>query len=130
MSVLIVVAISLFCGLVLAGPGLSLFSLWRAHSLVRSLQQGAKERDADNKELEQRLSLLSSRMQELERAPAPVSAPAPAMLRTGMNLNKRSQALRMARQGERSEQIASTLELPRQEVELLIKVHRIVMSNM
>jgi hypothetical protein len=33
------------------------------------------------------------------------------------------------RQGERPEQIASTLEVPRQEIELLIKVHQIVMSN-
>jgi hypothetical protein len=46
-----------------------------------------------------------------------------------MNLNRRSQALRLHRQGERPEQIASTLEVPRQEIELLIKVHQIVMSN-
>jgi hypothetical protein len=35
----------------------------------------------------------------------------------------------MHRRGEGVEQIASALELPRQEVDLLLKVHRIVLSS-
>jgi hypothetical protein len=35
----------------------------------------------------------------------------------------------MHRRGEAPDQIASTLEMPRQEVDLLLKVHRIVLSN-
>jgi hypothetical protein len=51
------------------------------------------------------------------------------MPKAGFNLSKRSQALRMHRRGEAPGHIASTLELPRQEVELLLKVHRIVIQN-
>jgi hypothetical protein len=47
----------------------------------------------------------------------------------GLNLSKRSHALRMFRHGESPDQIASALKVPRQEVELLIKVHRIVISG-
>jgi hypothetical protein len=35
----------------------------------------------------------------------------------------------MHRQGEASDQIAEALALPRQEIDLLLKVHRIVVSN-
>jgi len=49
--------------------------------------------------------------------------------RSGFNLGKRTQALRLHRQGESAEKIAASLELPRQEVELLLKVHRIVLKN-
>jgi len=45
-----------------------------------------------------------------------------------MNLNKRSEALRLSRRGETSERIASALQLPRNEVELLLKVHRTVID--
>jgi hypothetical protein len=44
-------------------------------------------------------------------------------------MSKRSQALRMHRQGERADQIAENLSLPRQEVDLLLKVHRIVIAS-
>lgn len=49
--------------------------------------------------------------------------------RTGLNLTKRAQALRMYRRGDPPDQIAAFLELPLQEVDLLLKVHRIVLSN-
>lgn len=48
-----------------------------------------------------------------------VSAPKP-----GMNMTRRSQVLRMHRRGERPEQIAAALNLPLNEVELLLKVHQ------
>lgn len=54
-----------------------------------------------------------------EQAP-PVHVPAGA----SVNLTKRSQALRMYRRGELSEQISATLQMPRNEVELLLKVHK------
>jgi hypothetical protein len=51
------------------------------------------------------------------------------MPRPGLNLNKRSQALRLHRRGDPAEQIATALELPLQEVQLLLKVQRIVLSS-
>jgi hypothetical protein len=125
---LAVVALGLFCGFVLATTGLCLFLLWRAHALLRTLGVRAKQREDDNRHLTERVESLISRVHELECAPAAANT-VPAVPRAGMNLNKRSQVLRLHRQGERPDQIAGALELPRQEVELLIKVHRIVMAN-
>ena len=55
------------------------------------------------------------------RGPAPLD---------GLNLTKRAQVLRMHRRGDPPERIASLLEVPRQEVDLLIKVHRIIISQL
>lgn len=46
--------------------------------------------------------------------------------RSGMNLTRRTQAMRMLRRGEGVETIAAALGLPRKEVELLVKVQRIL----
>ena len=46
-----------------------------------------------------------------------------------MNLSKRSQVLRMGRRGDTPEQVAAALAVPLQEVDLLVKVHRIVLSH-
>jgi DNA-binding NarL/FixJ family response regulator len=46
-----------------------------------------------------------------------------------VNLSKRSLALRMYRRGETSEQIASALNVPRNEVELLLKVQKTVLEE-
>jgi DNA-binding NarL/FixJ family response regulator len=112
----------------LGAATLSLFALWRAHAMVRDVDERARRREEEKHELEERMESLAGRLQELERCPAP-PPPVQGHPRLGMNLNKRSQALRLHRQGESSEQIAASLELPRQEVELLLKVHRIVLAN-
>jgi septal ring factor EnvC (AmiA/AmiB activator) len=52
-----------------------------------------------------------------------------AKSRTALNLTKRAQALRMHRRGDPPDQIAALLELPLQEVVLLLKVQSIVLSN-
>jgi DNA-binding NarL/FixJ family response regulator len=60
---------------------------------------------------------------ELELMPAPGLASAAS---AGINLNKRTQALRMMRLGQDSEQIAAALSLPRKEIELLAKVQKLL----
>ncbi len=42
---------------------------------------------------------------------------------SAINLNSRTQILRMHRRGERPEQIAAALSLPLNEVQLLLKIH-------
>jgi len=54
----------------------------------------------------------------------------PGTPRSSMNVNRRSQALRLHRKGDSTEQIAAVLEVPRQEIDLLIKVHQIVVNNL
>ena len=47
----------------------------------------------------------------------------------GMNLNKRAEALRMARRGVDAEQISTYLHLPHSEVQLLLKIHGAVIES-
>ena len=49
--------------------------------------------------------------------------------RSGVDMNQRTQVLRRARRGERPEQIAVELGVPKNEVELLVKVHRAVVRS-
>lgn len=126
-----VLPLALFCGLALAGTALGLFVLWRAHYVVQELDQKIRATQEhggpDMDPLWKSVEALAARVRELERNPP--GAEAPGAPRHGLNLCKRSQALRMHRQGEASDQIAQALALPRQEVDLLLKVHRIVISN-
>jgi len=68
-------------------------------------------------------------MTELEQR-AQTPAPVPALPSGSINMTKRSQVLRMAKRGERAEQIAATLRVPQNEVDLLLKVQRAVLRVM
>ena len=70
---------------------------------------------------------LRSGLKDAEERTGLLVLPAPPP--TGLNLNTRSQALRLSRRGEGAEQIAATLGIPQNEVELLLKVHRIVLDH-
>jgi hypothetical protein len=70
-----------------------------------------------------RLDAMNDRLREAEeRALSPA---APVVARRSVNLSKRSQVIRLSRRGEPVETIAATLNLPRREVELLLKVHQV-----
>lgn len=76
-----------------------------------------------------RVESLSTEWRDIEEQLANVrtSSPGPKI---GLNLTKRAQALRMHRRGDPPEQIASLLDVPFQEVDLLLKVHRIVLKSL
>ncbi len=104
-------------------------SLKRDNAALRRRAQA--DRDAFQQSLssfQRSLAKLQASLAERE-APAPV-APAAAVPMESMNINKRSQVLRLFRRGESAEHIAATLHLPRHEVELLLKVHRAVISQL
>jgi hypothetical protein len=61
---------------------------------------------------------LAAEVREVQQQASPQG---PACPRPGFNLNKRSQALRMHRRGETRDQIARSLGIPLQEVDLLIQ---------
>ena len=72
---------------------------------------------------------LAKKIEEVESAMADIPAAAPApmlMVRPSINLTKRAQALRMRRRGESLESITAALSVPRNEIELLLKVHEMV----
>jgi hypothetical protein len=75
-----------------------------------------------------RLDAMNTRLREAEERAASISgAPAPA--RRSVNLSKRSQVIRLSRRGEPIDTIATTLGLPRREVELLLKVHEVAAAS-
>ncbi len=74
------------------------------------------------------IETLAERVKEAEERAGVLVPPTPP--KSGLNLGKRSQALRMFRRGEMPEQIAAALDLPQNEVELLIKVHRISLETL
>jgi hypothetical protein len=129
MSALVVVAAG-FCGLVMALVAFSLFALLRARSLVEAVRRETREllrvRDSAMEALGNRMDALGARIEGV-RTVSHGAAAVPE--RSGINLSRRSQALRLHRRGEPAGQIAATLKIPVQEVQLLIKVHEIVMST-
>ena len=141
MSIFLVVALAILCGLVLAGAAVSVWALFRAKAVIQAGAADAKaiqgQRDGEIESLRVALSGLAAQFRDLQQkdtglppAPAMPTTPAmPAMPRQGLNLNKRSQALRMHRRGDAPGQIASALEMPLQEVQLLLKVQQIVLSS-
>ncbi|MCU1237491.1 MAG: hypothetical protein JWP63_5458 [Candidatus Solibacter sp.] len=130
----LILPLALLCGLVLCATGVSVFVAFRAHGLLAEIDSRAQlakgrkdEQPSEPDPLRATVDTLAAQLRDLQSHPhvaAQVGAP-----KAGFNLSKRSQALRMHRRGEAPEQIAATLDLPRQEVELLLKVHRIVIQN-
>jgi hypothetical protein len=126
-----VVLMAGLCSIVLAGFAMNVFTLYRSGKACDASARGGKGREqkleAEIARLQAGLDTLSAQVRELERQPA---SAAPGVPRQAMNLSRRSQAIRMHRRGEDPAQIAASLELPRQEVDLLLKVHQIVVSGL
>ena len=112
-----------------------LYTLSRAKSLLRSVrgiaagEQSRSMTSAVGILQQERRKPASSSSRILRQQAAALMAFASPPPRAGLNLEKRSQALRMHRRGESPAQIAAVLEIPLQEVELLLKVHRIVLRS-
>jgi hypothetical protein len=70
---------------------------------------------------------LSRKVSELEEADTEPLAAGGATLANGLNTTLRSKVLKMHRMGQSRDNIADSLRVPRGEVDLLVKVHRIVM---
>lgn len=114
--------------LALAAVGLLLslllfLSLKRDLVSVRKLWAGERQSLLTaHEQLREEIHQLRQRVQE-GMQPAEVT-PAPQLV-SGMNLSRRAQVLRMARRGERPEQIAAALGIPLREVELLLKIQEV-----
>jgi hypothetical protein len=92
-------------------------------TLKREIQTGRRKQAV----LEAALNCVNTKLAETEERTTLLVAPPPP--RAGLNLGTRSQALRMARRGDTPQQIAAALSIPEREVELLLKVQRIVMES-
>ena len=100
------------------------------HFVDRKRKESAVASDAAvdvmRKEIGDFRGQLADLRRELETMPAlgPPSANA-----TGINLNKRTQALRMMRLGQDADSIAASLNLPRNEIELLAKIQKLILET-
>ena len=98
-------------------------SLWLFLSLKREIRAHARKNRMRMEEMAEQLR------QTPEPAPQPEVAWVPPAPRVGFNLNKRVHAMRMVRRGEDLSHIAAALGVPRQEVELLVRVHKLTSAN-
>ena len=101
-------------------------------SVKRDLRAGearlGKKLAALEADWQAKMETLDERWNELSHISSVLVPPPPP--RSGLNWNKRSQALERHRRGETPPEIAAALAIPRNEVELLVKVQRIVLSSM
>jgi hypothetical protein len=103
-------------------------SLEREISTLKArLRRDQKTDQSGARELKLKLDELSERLRDNEER-AELAAP-PATLKSSLNLNRRTQAIRMSRLGEPAENIAASLSMPRQEVELLLKVYCLALNG-
>ncbi len=95
-------------------------------SLKQDIARVEHRRKADAQEYSIKIAQLRSDVTELKKDLESLPAPAPPGPGAGINLNMRTQALRMARSGEGPEHIAAALRIPKREVDLLMKVQRLL----
>src|SRR5216684_958011 len=98
---------------------------------IRRLKLRLNRQQADEatsaRDLKLRLEAMTLRLRDSEDRAGVLVAPEPP--RSGLNLTKRSQVIRMSRRGERPENIAASLSLPRGEVDLLLKINALVVTS-
>jgi len=127
-----VIVLAVLSALTLTCAAASVFVLRRMQGLARQVNEVPEVVRAapseTERELRQAVEALAAEITDLRNAASGDPAD-PAGPRPGLNMSKRSQALRLHRRGESAEQIAAALQVPRQEVELLLKVHRVVLSQ-
>lgn len=82
---------------------------------------------AERGTMEEALAALRGKVDELALESTDRSlVPVPGMAMTGLNVQKRAEALRMYRRGADHHTVSATLGLPHAEMELLHKVHHIL----
>lgn len=114
----------LICGaLAVAGSGLLYIFVLdvKMKTLARRSRQQREHLEGRVSQIAEAAERMKAQLAEMEK---PQWVPAQPL-----NLNKRGQILRMRHRGERPETIAGALSLPRNEVELLIKVHDLALER-
>ena len=126
-----IVLAALIIALALSSLLVSFYAFWRSQRLSQTaaaeLETMREECGSAIEAMRKELEAVAAGVREAPRYAA--AEPLPAAPRSGMNLSRRSQALRLRRKGETPQKIAEALDMPRQEVELLLKVHEIVLNN-
>jgi hypothetical protein len=113
------------------GFAVCLFLSLSAESRLRRYKASlGRERTAETRllrELEAKVAELSERLRDAEDRAGMLAAPVPP--KSGLNVNKRTEVLRLSRRGEQAENIVALLGIPKREVELLLKVYALAVPG-
>ena len=124
----LVAAVGILSVLALSALALGALALFQSQNLARAWSRRATptppRTDSALDEMRASIEGLALRIRELEALPADPT------VKSGFNLSKRSQVLRMHRSGDSPSQIAAALGVPHQEVELLLKVQCIMLQKL
>lgn len=119
-----------FAQTIILGIGLAgSVSLWlwtkvEAHATGKAFEEFRTTTESRIRDLEARLPSSEENGPEILEVPA-VSRPLTAQ---GLNLTTRTKALRMHRRGETISSIAATLQVQQEEVDLLVKLDRMLLD--
>ena len=115
---------SLLILVLLAGAAvLYLAASRRFRELEEDNRQLVAAQAALRKTLDSRIDRLEETVREFDTAPVPTASESNAL-----SMQKRSQALKMIRRGEPPETVAATLGVPRNQIQLLLKVQNMITS--
>jgi hypothetical protein len=95
-------------------------------SLKREIARNRQRAERRHAEIEAAVAALRKTVDEVEERAGMLVPPPPTS--SGLNPGKRNQALRMHRRGDSPEYIAAALGLPAGEVQLMLKVQRMILS--
>ncbi len=118
----------LLSGLLAVALALCLFLFLTLKAEIRSVWRSNVELRAEVESLRAAGAAMEGALKEIEEQSGALVPPPPSC--SGLNLSKRSQVLSRHRLGEDPDQIAAALNLPRTEVDLLLKVNRIVLEQL
>ena len=107
----------------LASIGLFVSLKWELQRSRGKLRQELLRAQSENRHLKRQMEEISVRLEDAEDRAGVLVPPVPP--RSGLNLGRRTQVIRMWRRGDGADVIAASLCLPKNEVELLLKVHRL-----
>ena len=97
------------------------------HALRARLLKRDERHDAATVDLLAQIEEMRNELREAEQRTAQLVPPSPP--KSGLNLSRRTQVIRMFRHGEDAGNIASRLGLPKNEVVLLLKVHTLAATG-
>ncbi len=117
------------------GAFAALVFIWASADLLSGIRRVRRHRKVQEERVQTELEQLRAQvkwlndlcLEPLEREPEPRNT---RTVWRSLNLTTRSKVLRLHRLGQSSTQIASTLELPLGEVNLLLKLHRIALEQL
>lgn len=119
--------IAILCGVLGVGM-LGSLTLWISTRMdVRALKKALEDYREATKTTEAKIEELRTALETTkETAPVPAPVATGPLSVQGLDLTNRTKALRMARRGEQVASISATLGVAQEEIELLLKLERLL----